>query len=115
MLVHCWSHLRRRFVKLVRNTKSPIAEATVRQIATLYAIEATVRGTSPQVRLVARQKHSAPIIDALKPWFEKQLSMISSGSRLAEDIRYGLAHWVGLTRSSMMVASNSTPTRLKTP
>jgi len=24
--------------------------------------------------------------------------MISSGSRLAEDIRYGLAHWVGLTR-----------------
>jgi hypothetical protein len=24
--------------------------------------------------------------------------MISSGSRLAEDTRYGLAHWVGLTR-----------------
>ena len=41
---------------------------------------------------------TAPIIAALKPWFEKQLSMISSGSRLAEDIRYGLAHWVGLTR-----------------
>jgi hypothetical protein len=27
-----------------RNTKSPIAEAAVRQIATLYAVEATVRG-----------------------------------------------------------------------
>ncbi|WP_346656626.1 transposase [Bradyrhizobium sp. IC4061] len=26
-LVHCWSHLRRRFVKLARNSKSPIAEA----------------------------------------------------------------------------------------
>src|ERR1700723_2937654 len=51
-----------------------------------------------QVRLAARQEHSAPIIAALKPWFEKQLSMISSGSRLAEDIRYGLAHWEGLTR-----------------
>src|SRR6185503_7519121 len=62
VLVHCWSHLRRRFVKLVRNTKSPIAEAAVRQIATLYAIEATVRGASPQVRLAARQEHSAPII-----------------------------------------------------
>ena len=24
--------------------------------------------------------------------------MISSGSTLAEDIRYGLAHWQGLTR-----------------
>jgi transposase len=98
VLVHCWSHLRRRFVKLVRNTKSPIAEAAVRQIATLYAVEATVRGASPQVRLAARREHSAPIIAALKPWFEKQLSMISSGSRLAEDIRYGLAHWEGLTR-----------------
>lgn len=97
-LVHCWSHLRRRFVKLARNTKSPIAEAAIRQIAALYAIEATVRGTAPQLRLAARREHSAPIIAALKPWFEKQLSMISSGSRLAEDIRYGLAHWEGLTR-----------------
>jgi transposase len=98
MLVHCWSHLRRRFVKLARNTKSPIAEAAVRQIATLYAVEATVRGMTPQARLAARQQYSTPIIAALKPWFEKQLSMISSGSKLAEDIRYGLAHWEGLTR-----------------
>ncbi|MER9972222.1 IS66 family transposase, partial [Mesorhizobium sp. M0060] len=98
LLVHCWSHLRRRFVKLARNTKSPIAEAAVRQIATLYAVEATVRGMTPQARLAARQQYSTPIIAALKPWFEKQLSMISSGSKLAEDIRYGLAHWEGLTR-----------------
>jgi hypothetical protein len=31
-------------------------------------------------------------------WCEKQLSMISSGSTLAEDIRYALNHWEGLTR-----------------
>ncbi|MER9345173.1 IS66 family transposase [Mesorhizobium sp. M0601] len=53
---------------------------------------------SPQARLAARREHSAPIIAALKPWFEKQLSMISSGSGLAEDIRHGLGHWQGLTR-----------------
>ncbi|WFU54728.1 transposase [Bradyrhizobium pachyrhizi] len=35
-LVHCWSHLRRRFVKLARNSKSPIAEAAVRQIAQVH-------------------------------------------------------------------------------
>jgi transposase len=34
----------------------------------------------------------------LKPWFEKQLSMISSGSTLADDIRYALNHWQGPTR-----------------
>lgn len=98
VLVHCWSHLRRRFVKLMRNSKSPIAEAAVRQIAALYAIETTVRSSAPEIRLTARKEHSAPIIAALKPWFEKQLSMISSGSKLAEHIRYGLAHWEGLTR-----------------
>lgn len=97
-LVHCWSHLRRRFVKLVRNQKSPIAEAAVWQIATLYAVEATVRGMPSEVRLAARREHSAPIAAALKTWFEKQLSMIPSGSQLATDIRYALAHWTGLTR-----------------
>jgi transposase len=97
-LVHCWSHLRRRFVKLVRNQKSPIAEAAVGQIAMLYAVEATVRGMAPEVRLAARREHSAPIVTALKTWFEKQLSMIPTGSQLATDIRYALAHWTGLTR-----------------
>jgi transposase len=97
-LVHCWSHLRRRFVKQIRNTKSPIAETALRQIAALYAIEAIVRGAPPEERLAARKEHSAPIIQALKPWLEKQLSMISSGSTLATDIRYALSHWAGLTR-----------------
>ena len=35
---------------------------------------------------------------SLEPWFEKQLSLISSGSTLATDIRYALSHWTGLTR-----------------
>ena len=90
--------LPRRFVKQMRNTKSPIAEAAVRQIATLYAIEASVRGMAPAVRLAARQAQSAPIVAALKTWLERQLSMISSGSTLVADIRYALAHWPGLTR-----------------
>lgn len=97
-LVHCWSHLRRRFVKQMRNTRSPIAEAAIRQVAALYVLEATVRGLPPQDRLDARTEHAAPIVAALKPWLEKQLSLISSGSTLAADIRYALSHWDGLTR-----------------
>lgn len=57
-----------------------------------------VRGASPDIRLAARKEHSLPIVKTLKPLFEKQLSMISSGSTLAEDIRYALYHWQGLTR-----------------
>ncbi|WP_446479859.1 IS66 family transposase [Bradyrhizobium vignae] len=66
-LVHCWSHLRRRFVKLARNSKSPIAEAAVRQIAQLYAIEAMVRGSSPDIRLAARKEHSLPLVQRRQP------------------------------------------------
>lgn len=57
-----------------------------------------VRGSSPDIRLAGRREHSLPMVAALKPWFENQLSMISSGSTLAEDIRYALNHWQGLTR-----------------
>src|SRR3546814_2975438 len=63
-----------------------------------WAVEANVRRQDPEVRLAARKRHSAPIVEALKPWFEKQLSTVSSGSTLAGDIRYALGHWTGLTR-----------------
>ncbi len=46
--------LRRRFFKLARNSKSPIAEAAVRHIAQLYAIEAMVRGSSPDSHAAAK-------------------------------------------------------------
>ncbi len=39
-----------------------------------------VRGSSSDIRLAARKEHSLPIVASLKPWFEKQRSMISSGS-----------------------------------
>ncbi|WP_442870080.1 transposase domain-containing protein [Bradyrhizobium sp. CCBAU 45394] len=41
--------------------------------------------------------------------------MIPSGSTLAEDIRYGLAHWQASQASSTTAVSSWTPTRLKTP
>ena len=53
-LVHCWTHVRRRFVKRLENDASPIAEQALRQIAQLYAIEARVRGRAPEIRLAAR-------------------------------------------------------------
>ena len=54
-LVHCWTHVRRRFVKRLETDGSPIAEAALRQIAELYAVEASVRGQAPEVRLAARK------------------------------------------------------------
>jgi transposase len=97
-LVHCWTHVRRRFVKRLENDGSPIAEEVLRQIAELYAIEKSVRGRAPDVRLAARKELAAPILTAFRPWFEAQLSRIPQASKLAEDIRYTLGIWPGLTR-----------------
>jgi transposase len=97
-LVHCWSHVRRRFVKVMQATASPVAETMLRHIGALYAIEKTVRGRPPEERLKARREHAAPIVAALKPWLEAQLSRISRGSKLAEHIAYTLGCWTGLTR-----------------
>jgi transposase len=97
-LVYCWTHVRRRFVKRLENEGSPIAEAMLRQIALLYQVEKTVRGLDPAVRLAARREHAGPVVAALKPWLEAQLSRIPQKSQLAEDIRYTLAHWSGLIR-----------------
>jgi hypothetical protein len=57
-----------------------------------------VRGASAEARRIARQARSHPLIDALKIFFEHQLSRLSGGSDTAEIIRYGLRHWDGLTR-----------------
>lgn len=97
-LVHCWSHVRRRFVKVMRGTASPIAETMLRHIGALYAVEKTARGEPPEMRLAARCRHAAPIVAALKPWLEAQLSHVSRGSKLAEHIGYTLGCWPGLTR-----------------
>ncbi|MDH2356524.1 transposase [Bradyrhizobium sp. SSUT112] len=45
----------------------------------------------------------------------KQLSMISSVSTLAEDIRYALNHWQGLTRILKDGRLGSIRTRSRTP
>lgn len=76
-MVHCWTHVRRRFVKRFESEGSPIAEEMLRRIALTYQIEKTVRGKDPGVRLATRRKHAAPIVAALKPWREAHLHRYS--------------------------------------
>ena len=60
-------------------------------------IEASVRGRTPEIRLAAR-KELRPDRRRLRPSLEAQLSRIPKASKLAEDIRYTLGLWPGLTR-----------------
>jgi transposase len=82
-LAFCWAHLR--------------SEALER-IAALYAIEKTIRGRSAEERRTVRQDRSKPLVGALKAWLGQQLGRVSAKAPIAEEIRYGLNPWDGLTR-----------------
>jgi hypothetical protein len=45
-----------------------------------------------------RQRRSTPILEALKPWLEHQLTLVSGKARIATAIRYALSRWQGLSR-----------------
>ena len=95
-LAFCWSHVRRRFFELASSGASPIAVEVLARIARLYALDAEVRGQSPEERRAARQEHSRPIVDELRGFLDTKLAQIPRKSTLAEAIRYALTRWEGL-------------------
>lgn len=98
-LAFCWAHVRRRFYDLqTANVPTPIASEALGRIAGLYAVEAAIRGLPPDGRRRERQMRSKPIVEAMKPWLERQLGLVSGKSTLAEAIRYALSRWEGLCR-----------------
>jgi transposase len=97
-LAFCWAHLRRRFFEIAQGGPAPIASEALERIAALYAIEKTIRGRSAGERRAVRQEKSEPLVLALRVWFEQQLTRVSGKATIAEDIRYALNHWDGLTR-----------------
>lgn len=97
-LAFCWAHVRRKFYELAEAGPAPIATEALAHIATLYQIEAEIRGRPAEERHVARQARSRPIVAALEPWLREKLGLISQKTKLAEAIRYALSRWQGLTR-----------------
>lgn len=93
-LAFCWAHVRRKFYALADN--SPVAAEVLRRIASLYAIEDEVRGSSPEQRRAARADRSRVIVDDLHLYLEARLRQLSAKSRLGETIRYALTRWEGL-------------------
>ena len=97
-LAFCWAHLRRRFFDIAKGGDAPIASEALERIAALYVIEKTIRGCSAEERRAVRQERSRPLVAALKAWLEHQLTRVSAKATIADEIRYGLNHWDGLTR-----------------
>jgi hypothetical protein len=98
VLAACWAHARRKFYDVHEATGSPIAAEALRRIAELYAIETTIRGRTAEQRQQIRNVTARSVINAMKPWLEKELLRIPGRSTLAEAVRYALARWDELSR-----------------
>lgn len=94
----CWAHARRKFVDLHELHQSPVAAEALDRIGALYAVEAEIRGRSPDERRAVRQERSRPLLDALHSWFEQTISTLSQKSATAKAIRYALSRWEALGR-----------------
>ena len=95
-LAFCWVHMRRAFHHFYVSTKSPIAAELLARVASLYAIEAEIRGHPAEHRRQVRQDRSRPIVEALQAWLQAQLPRLPHASDLAKAMRYALKHWPGL-------------------
>jgi transposase len=93
----CMAHARRKFVDVYKSDKSPLANDALQRIAGLYAIEATIRGSTADARLAVRAQQSAPLFADLRGWMEKTLPRLSGKSDLAGAIRYSLSRWDALS------------------
>lgn len=88
--VACMAHVRRKFVDVQKSQGSAIAEAAIKRIADLYAIEKQARGRPPDERVRLRQVKAGPILDDLDIWLLAQLTRISGKTPLAQAIRYAI-------------------------
>jgi transposase len=96
-LAYCLAHARREFFDVHKRTKDPVAAEALRRIGEIYAIEAQIRGSPADERVVVRQAETKPLMAALWSWLMQRLDEISAKSSLATAIRYTLSHWAGLT------------------
>jgi transposase len=95
-LAFCWAHMRRKFYDFHQATRSPLAAEALKRIASLYEIEAQIRGQPADERRCVRQAQSKPIVEAFHAWLEEQQARVSAASGLKDAIRYALRHWSGL-------------------
>jgi transposase len=95
-LAFCWAHMRRGFFQFHASTQSPLAAEVLTRVASLYAIEAEIRGHPPEHRHRVRQERSRPIVETLHDWLHAHLGRVSGTSDLAKAMRYAIRHWPGL-------------------
>jgi transposase len=100
LLANCLAHGRRQFVEVAANF--PVeCRYVLEMLGRVYGndAEARERGLTPPQRLQHHQERSAPVMDELHNWLERQLAQHKTepNSGLGKAITYLLRHWRPLT------------------
>jgi transposase len=107
-LVHCWAHVRRKFLECQEAYPEQSGEA-LRRIAALFRIEQAVPRPGPgadeaelrqlwELRLRLRREQSRSEIDALREWAYATKPRVLPQSGIGQAIDYLLSLWPGLTK-----------------
>lgn len=97
----CWAHVRRKFVDAVKVQPKGThghADQAVAMIGKLYAIEKEHKDSTIEVRYVARQEKSIPVLNELHGWMEKLQPMVPPKSALGGALSYMRDYWSKLVR-----------------
>ena len=97
----CWAHVRRRFVEAVRvqpKGKRGRADEAVSLIGRLYKIERDCKDGTDAQRLLIRQQHSIPALNALHDWMTQTLPSVAPSSALGTALSYMKKYWSRLNR-----------------
>lgn len=100
LLANCLAHGRRQFVEVAPNFPDE-CRYVLEMLGRVYGVDAEAREhrLTPQQRLEAHQQRSAPVMEELHVWLERQFAehRIEPNSRLGKAITYLLRHWRPLT------------------
>lgn len=97
----CWAHVRRRFVEATRvqpKGKRGRADEAVSLIGKLYGVEREYKDATPEVRYLARQQSSMPVLAALHAWMLQNTPLVTPKSALGTALAYMGNLWAQLTR-----------------
>ena len=116
--VACWAHVRRKLYEVHMATSSPAARDLLERMATLFKIEADIRGRAADERKAARIQNAIPLLSALKEAMETAHNHGSKKSSLSQAIRYALTRWPALIRyttDGRLDMTNNAAERANTP
>lgn len=96
--VACWAHFRREIFDRHKQQPTALTTDLLDRIGKLYAVEAEIRGQSPDIRRSIRQERSRPLVTALRAALDDALRKLSPKSPMTKAIRYGTKRWIAFTR-----------------